>query len=110
VAGKLVATGNLDELQIQYLAHRKIRLTVLGESQAASQTLQSMPQVSEVLILPSSSSVERHSLSFEFLGDDQALSEVLRNLILSGVIVLHFDEDNGDLEDLFLKVTKGLVT
>ncbi len=109
-AGKLVATGKLDELQIQYLSQRKILLTVLGDAQAASQSLEGLPHVSEINVLSPGSTEARQSLRFEFQGDDIQLSEVLHNLVRSGVAVLHFSEDNGDLEDLFLKVTQGLVT
>lgn len=109
-AGKLVTTGKLNELQIQYLPQRKIQLTVLGDAQLASLSLQSIPQVSGIEIQASPSSLERQSLSFDFQGDDSALSEVLRNLVNNNVAVLHFSEDNGDLEDFFLKVTQGLVT
>lgn len=109
-AGKLVATGNLDDLQIQYLSQRKILLTVLGDPHAASQILEGLPQISDINIVSQGSIEARQRLSFEFQGDDSQLSEVLHSLVNSGVSVLHFSEDNGDLEDLFLKVTQGLVT
>lgn len=109
-AGKLVATGRLDELQIQYLVQRKINLTILGNAQKASQFLGQKTHVSGIEILAKNLSIERQSLTFEFQGDDLALSEILSDLIQNGFAVLHFNEDNGDLEDIFLKVTKGLVT
>jgi ABC-2 type transport system ATP-binding protein len=109
-AGKLVAAGNLEDLQIQYLAYRKIRLTVLGHPQTTQNYLTSLPHVSGIEILTPSPTDERSSLCFEFQGNDHDLSEMLRSLIHQGIAVLHFSEENGDLEDLFMKVTKGLVT
>lgn len=109
-AGKLVATGKLDELQFQYLAQRKINLTILGDAQKALKQLGQMTQVTGAAINETNRSQERQSLTFEFQGDDHSLSEILSKLVHEGIAVLHFSEDNGDLEELFLKVTKGLVT
>lgn len=109
-AGKLVATGKLDELQFQYLVQRKIKLTILGDAQNSLKHLGQMTHVTVATIHEKTTSQERQSLTFEFQGDDRSLSEVLSKLIHEGIEVLHFSEDNGDLEELFLKVTKGLVT
>ncbi len=108
-AGKLVATGRVDELQIQYLVNRKIVLSVLSDTQTAMNYLQNMPQVARVEIV-SSQPKQRSLLRFEFQGNDLELCQILQSLIQNKVAVLHFAEDNGDLEDLFMKVTKGLVT
>lgn len=109
-AGRLVATGKLDELQIKYLVQRKIKLTILGDLQAAINFLQPFPNISGIEIQSNENTLERRSLSFEFQGDDRALNKVLSDMIQNEIPVLHFHEDNGDLEDLFLKITKGLVT
>ncbi len=44
------------------------------------------------------------------MGDDLALSAVVAELVGAGVVIIHFSEDQDDLEDVFLRATKGLVT
>jgi hypothetical protein len=51
----------------------------------------------------------RH-LEFHFSGDDQGLSDVLAALQRGGFRVIQFREAGHDLEDVFLRVTQGLVT
>ena len=46
-------------------------------------------------------------LQIDFSGDDVALSELLARAIGRGWPVLAFNEESGDLEDVFLQVTKG---
>ncbi|VAW34304.1 hypothetical protein MNBD_CHLOROFLEXI01-4386, partial [hydrothermal vent metagenome] len=49
------------------------------------------------------------ALRFDFTGDDEALSKLLISLIANKFQILTFQEETGDLEDVFLQVTKGLV-
>ena len=43
------------------------------------------------------------------VADDTEQARVLRDLLAEGVDVLEFRQDGGDLEDLFLAITKGVV-
>ncbi|HET8628507.1 MAG TPA: ABC transporter ATP-binding protein [Thermomicrobiales bacterium] len=45
----------------------------------------------------------------EFAGDDRALAGLLRELVARGLPVVSCAEETGDLEDVFMRVTKGLV-
>ena len=42
-------------------------------------------------------------------GDDAVLSQLLASLISNNFQVIAFQEETGDLEDVFLQVTKGIV-
>jgi hypothetical protein len=42
-------------------------------------------------------------------GDDALAAEVLRGLIEAGIAVVEFSESRTGLEELFMKVTKGIV-
>lgn len=48
-------------------------------------------------------------LHVEFAGDADAQSALLGALVGHGLRVLTFSERGTDLEDIFMKVTKGLV-
>jgi len=108
-AGKLVAVGELEALQQQVMPLRKVELTVLDDLTAASDLLAKQPQVSAVQVAPGQQNGRRR-LEFEFSGDDDALSQVLTALIQAGVPVIHFSADSRDLESVFMRATKGLVT
>jgi hypothetical protein len=50
-----------------------------------------------------------NEVRFDFVGDDVALSQVLAGMIGRGIAVTSFNEEVGDLEDVFLQVTQGIV-
>jgi ABC-2 type transport system ATP-binding protein len=106
--GKLVAVGGLETLQQQIMPRRKIEITLLGSSEAATQLLTQVPTVSAVQVVGQQN--EHTRLELEFSGDDAGLSQVLAGLVAAGVPVVHFTADSRDLEAVFLRATKGLVT
>jgi ABC-2 type transport system ATP-binding protein len=108
-AGKLVAAGPLEELQQLLMPHRKVQITILAQPEEASSTLKAVPGVLSVTELHSNGET-RSRFEIEFNGDDQALSEILASLVSKGIPVLHFNEDSRDLEEVFMRATKGLVT
>jgi ABC-2 type transport system ATP-binding protein len=109
-AGKLVALGGLEELHLQILPLRRIEVTLLGRVQAAQELLKTYRGITSIELIPMKSDSQRERLSFEFSGDDDALRSLLANLVSQEIPVLHFSEDNRDLEEVFLRATKGLVT
>ena len=52
---------------------------------------------------------EEGELLFTFTGDDREASILLGQLVSRNVPVISFAEREGDLEDVFLKVTQGIV-
>jgi ABC-2 type transport system ATP-binding protein len=115
-AGKLVAAGPLEELQQMLMPHRKIHLTILAQPEEALRmlttdaALQTQPGVLSISEGHPTNGDKRANFEVEFTGDDQALSEILANLLAKGVPILHFSEDSRDLEEVFMRATKGLVT
>jgi ABC-2 type transport system ATP-binding protein len=108
-AGKLVAAGPLEELQQMLMPHRKVQITVLTQPEEALTTMKAIPGILSVTELHSNGE-SRSRFEIEFNGDDQALSEILARLVTKGIPVLHFNEDSRDLEEVFMRATKGLVT
>lgn len=107
-AGKLVAHGNLEEMRRQLQVHRLIQVRVLGETAALKDKLFSAPFVQSVT---DGTAVELTPdiVRFDFTGDDAALSDLLRDLIQGGLPLISFSEQVGDLEDVFMQATKGVV-
>jgi len=46
----------------------------------------------------------------DFTGSDEAVSALLKDLVARGLPVLHFTESMHDVEDVFMQVTKGIVS
>jgi ABC-2 type transport system ATP-binding protein len=109
-AGKLVTSGSLEELRLQNMLRRQIEIEILDRMEEAQELLEGFAGVEQVNSSPAQKQGERHRLVAEFSGDDSALSQVLAQLVEQGIPVLHFSEDNRDLEEVFMRATKGLVT
>ncbi|MFM8321808.1 MAG: ATP-binding cassette domain-containing protein [Chloroflexota bacterium] len=107
-AGRLVALGSLEELQLRLLPRRSVELALLDRLDEASALLEAAPGVSGVTALPANGGRQR--LAFQFDGDDPGLSAILAALVSAGLPVLAFNEEQRDLEDVFLHATQGAVT
>jgi ABC-2 type transport system ATP-binding protein len=57
----------------------------------------------------SEADIPANALRFDFTGDDETLSQLLADLIANGIRVTNFSEETGDLEDVFLQVTKVII-
>ncbi len=107
-AGKLVVHGDMDEMKRQLHTHRLIQLRMLGELQPVQEFLLRHEAV-EGVTTSADADIPSDALRFDFTGDDEALSGLLASLVANHFPILTFQEETGDLEDVFLQVTKGLV-
>jgi ABC-2 type transport system ATP-binding protein len=108
-AGVLVACGKLEELQQHLIPHHHIQVTLLDRQQEAAVILGNTPNVANLIIEIDTSSND-FRLEFDFSGDDQSLSHILTDLVQAGIPVIQFNSDNRDMEEVFMRATKGLVT
>ena len=51
-----------------------------------------------------------HTLTAEFEGEDQDMARLLDKLVSSGVVVQSFAEEPLSLEEVFMMITKGIVS
>ncbi len=109
-AGHLVAEGRLEDLRLIASPRRRVALTLLDQVDRAEALLSTLSGVANIERLDGNTGSQRASLSFEFAGDDAGLSSVLSQLVQSGLPVLQFHEDQHDLEEVFLRATKGIVS
>ncbi len=100
--GRLVASGSLDEISRQVRHGRTLRLKVLSDREEAEAILRACPGVGEVY-------EANGFLEIEFLGDDEATAALLATLVARNVSVISFSEVTRDLEEVFLRLTKGEV-
>lgn len=107
-AGSLVAYGDMTEMKRQLRTHRLIQLRVLDEMTPVQEFLLRHEAV-ESIITSEEADIPSDALRFDFTGDDESLSSLLASLIANNFRVVAFQEETGDLEDVFLQVTKGIV-
>jgi hypothetical protein len=46
----------------------------------------------------------------DFSGSDEDLHQLLAKLLAQGFPVIHFSEQSNDLEEVFMRTTKGIVS
>ena len=107
-AGNLIAHGDIEEMKKRLRSHRLIQLRVLGETELAQKIL-----VESGLVLQMMAGTEYNlpsgTVRFDFSGNDQELSQLLGQMMKADIPIISFSEETGDLEDVFLHVTKGIV-
>ena len=105
--GKLAALGTLQQLSEHVMPHRQIHIGLLDRKEEAKTMLQSITGVSEVRIVENTS---RISLEVDFTGDDESIHQLLAKLLAEGFPVVHFSEESKNLEEVFMRTTKGIVS
>ncbi len=102
--GRLRAAGSLDKIMHDLSQRRMIEIQLpTGESsEPAERVLKTILQADEPVTVSQAESMVR----FETLRSDDALSEVLGELIRGGVKIAQFRELQTDLEDAFLSVIR----
>lgn len=106
--GKMVMQGSMDAVRRQLSPHREAIVTLLERADEAKQVLGTLQGVLEISDLPDESGRKRLRVAFE--GEDTILSGMVQALAAKGIPVLNFNEQAQDLESVFMKVTKGIVT
>ncbi|MBE0410590.1 MAG: ABC transporter ATP-binding protein [Anaerolineales bacterium] len=101
--GDLVISGSLTEIRQHALQTRNLRLRILTNLDEAKSILQSQPGVNNITTVNGEFEVEFH-------GDEESAADLLHTLITRGVRLAAFQEVASDLEEIFLRLTKGEVS
>ncbi|EJL30515.1 ABC transporter ATP-binding protein [Brevibacillus sp. BC25] len=99
--GNLVAFGRVDEIYSKMQEQRVLRIRLLDRVDEAMTRLREMPGITRV-------TREGNWVVAGFSGNDEEQVELLRELAVSGYPVAAFNEAVGDLEEIFLEITKGV--
>jgi ABC-2 type transport system ATP-binding protein len=103
--GRLVVAGRVNDIVQKLEGHAVIDVRIVGDasqSQKALQVLAGHPRIKETRL-------EAGHLEIEWTGSHEELPALLHSLVQSGVAVATFAQRSADLEDVFMKVTKGAV-
>ena len=109
-AGELIMQGSIDELKLQLMAHREIVITVMDQP-AADEVMRLVSDYRHVVAAESITPRNgRARVRVDFAGNDEELGALSRHLVTGDVTLLGFNEEEKDLEHMFMRVTRGLVT
>ncbi|MEC8652685.1 MAG: ABC transporter ATP-binding protein [Planctomycetota bacterium] len=98
--GERVVAGAIEDIQREAQSEQVVTARALGDVAALSRHLQAHAAVSDVL-------VDGARVRFRFAGGEEALAELLASCVDGGHRMVEFAIVSADLEDLFLKTTKG---
>ncbi len=101
--GQLLMHGPINEVYRRIRGNRMIHIRFNERMDVGLSIIRSSPYLRDV-------QVEDHSALLEWDGNDEHVSDLLRQLVQQGVGVRSFAEKEPTLEDVFMLVTKGLVS
>jgi len=103
-AGSMILSGHIDDILRQIKGHRVLEIKVTDNAEHAKEILLVQEKVDDVVI------AGPNFLKVGFTGETDDIPDLMDLLKAQGIRVIGFDEEETDLEDLFMRVTKGIVT
>jgi ABC-2 type transport system ATP-binding protein len=113
--GNLVATGTLEEMRQRVQVQRVVRIGLMAQDpdelgqivEKAHAWLEARSGVTQVKRATDNGGGD---LEVTFAGEDEGVAQLLGDLVSAGFPVLSFREEMGDLEDVFMRLTQGIVS
>ncbi|MFM1650610.1 ATP-binding cassette domain-containing protein [Brevibacillus sp. B_LB10_24] len=99
--GEMIATGSVEEINARMQGQKLLKLRLLDRWDEAAQLLRQIPQLTSV-------TREGNTLVAGFTGTDDEQVELLHRLVEAGLPLASFGEAEGNLEEIFLEITKGV--
>lgn len=104
-AGRLITAGKVDDIMAAVQSDRRITVKVLRNGEQAVEWLQNEEHVSAVQYEEKG----LHTIVFSHTGELDDLALLSQKLAEPTYGLVGFEEEKTDLEDIFLKVTEGIV-
>ena len=101
--GHLLMHGPIDEVYRRIRGNRIIHIKFVEQMEVGLSMIRSLPETRDVQVDNSTARVELEA-------DDLQVAAVLHRMIAEGVRIRSFGEKDPTLEDVFMMVTKGLVS
>ncbi len=101
--GQLLMSGPIDQVYRKIRRNRHVEIQFLANQEQGMSILRSSPNLRSIEQEPTRVVAELET-------DDQGLADLLEEMIARGVRVRSFNDRAPTLEDVFMTVTKGLVT
>jgi ABC-2 type transport system ATP-binding protein len=109
-AGQIIAQGSMDEMRAQLQPHREITVTLADSAAVESVKTAVSPIEGVVTVTEIEPKGGRTRVRIDYTGDDAGVVAINQAINAAGVAILGFNEETKDLEAMFMRVTKGIVT
>ena len=98
--GKLVTQGSVHDIMNRMHKNRIIRVKTSAPPELLIRLLKEQATVKEI-------TENTDNVEFAFEGENDDLTSILRNIVMNGIPVYSFSENEGNLEEIFMTVTGG---
>lgn len=99
--GKLIAHGSVSAIQTQLQGEKVLNVKLKDSYEKAVSFFEEDPFVTGI-------EVTEENICFRYRGSDEEQMELLKKAILANIPILSFAEEEKDLEDVFMAITKGV--
>ena len=101
--GKLIAQGSVHDIQAQLQSEKVLRVKVMGDTQPVVAFFEMDPFVSQI-----EEQRDKNTIQFFYRGTEEDQMRMLQRAIEQRIPILSFSEEETDLEDVFMAITKGV--
>ena len=101
--GKLVTQGTVNEIMNRINKKRLVKVKLSNGKENLIRLLKEQSTVKEI-------TENTDNVEFAFEGTNDNLTSILRNIIMNGIPIFSFAENEGNLEEIFMTVTCLLYT
>ncbi|WP_142826178.1 ABC transporter ATP-binding protein [Planococcus soli] len=101
--GKLIAQGSVHAIQAQLQSEKVLRVKVMGDTHSVVPFFEMDPFVSQI-----EEQQDKNTIQFFYRGTEQDQLRLLQQAIAQNLPILSFSEEETDLEDVFMAITKGV--
>lgn len=98
--GKLVTQGTVNEIMNRINKKRLVKVKLSNGKENLIRLLKEQSTVKEI-------TENTDNVEFAFEGTNDNLTSILRNIIMNGIPIYSFAENEGNLEEIFMTVTGG---
>ena len=98
--GKLVTQGTVNEIMNRINKKRLVKVKLSNGKENLIRLLKEQSTVKEI-------TENTDNVEFAFEGTNDNLTSILRNIIMNGIPIFSFAENEGNLEEIFMTVTGG---
>ncbi|MBW3664646.1 MAG: ABC transporter ATP-binding protein [Actinobacteria bacterium] len=103
-AGKVLAQGTPDAIRATLASAITISIRILGDEATVERAVATIGRHGGTAI-----AITGNRINTELAGSEEAVADLLADLVTDGIRVVDFREARGGLEHLFLSVTEGIV-
>ncbi|WP_019416112.1 ABC transporter ATP-binding protein [Paenisporosarcina sp. TG20] len=101
--GKLIAHGSVSDIQAQLKGERLITVKLKGLTDRAALFFEEDPFVTGL-----EQNSEKHAITFKYRGTEDDQMRLLKHALQENLSILSFAEQETNLEDVFMEITKGV--